>query len=214
MNSGVYKITNTVNGKIYVGSSIDLAEREYHHRYCLRKGTHHNSILQKSYNKHGDVFSFEVVELCAASLVIEREQFWIDSTGAYTHGYNIVPVAGSTVGRKISDETRAKMARVWGRGKVGTRKGVPVSDATKEKLRLANLGKKLSAETIAKRSATMRENTKKREKRVVPDEVRAKMSLAASTRTRKPHSEETRAKLSAAATHRYAKVTMQETTCL
>lgn len=51
----------------------------------------------------------------------------------------------------------------WNKGKkmpVGFVKGFPCSEGTKEKLRLANIGKKLSAETIAKRTVTMQANLK------------------------------------------------------
>lgn len=50
--SGVYKITNTINGNFYIGSSIRIRERWYEHKYLLNKGTHHSKHLQNSWNKY------------------------------------------------------------------------------------------------------------------------------------------------------------------
>ena len=65
MNSGIYKITNITNNKVYIGSSVNISNREYKHFWMLDKGIHDNEYLQKSYNKYGkDVFIFEIVEYC------------------------------------------------------------------------------------------------------------------------------------------------------
>ena len=52
--SGVYIITNLVNGKRYIGSSNDLYERSYSHIHHLQKQDHVNSHLQNSWNKYGE----------------------------------------------------------------------------------------------------------------------------------------------------------------
>lgn len=53
MEAGVYVIKNNVNGKQYVGSSIDLHMRRIQHFSKLRCGKHINSHLQNAYNKYG-----------------------------------------------------------------------------------------------------------------------------------------------------------------
>lgn len=50
---GIYKITNTATNKVYIGSSINLNNRRREHFRRLEEGTHKNSKLQNSYNKHG-----------------------------------------------------------------------------------------------------------------------------------------------------------------
>ena len=203
LKSGVYQIKNTVSGKVYIGSSADIATRWYFHRYHLKKGVHANRKLQRAYNKHGDVFEFSVLDNCDDCDLLPTEQQWLDRTEACKYGYNIVPIAGSTKGMKMSNETREKMKLVWARGTRGTRKGVPVSDETKDKLRAANLGKKLSPENIAKRTATTIANNALRPKRITSPETKAKQSAAASRRPKRHHTEEARANISAAATRRY-----------
>lgn len=74
---GIYQIRNVVNGKVYVGSSVDLINRRSNHFRQLRKNIHHNIKLQYSYNKHGELsFVFEVVEFVdKPEDLISREQY-------------------------------------------------------------------------------------------------------------------------------------------
>lgn len=56
-------IKNRVNGKRYIGESIDIQRRFYQHKNELRKGKHHSDRLQKDWNKYGEkAFRFSVVE--------------------------------------------------------------------------------------------------------------------------------------------------------
>ena len=45
--AGIYKITNNKNGKIYVGQSQNVYEREAEHFVALRRGKHPNKLMQK-----------------------------------------------------------------------------------------------------------------------------------------------------------------------
>lgn len=89
---GVYKITNLVNGKIYVGSSKDIESRWKQHRDKLNKGTHDNPHLQRAWGKYGeDNFKFEVIEECERTIQFEREQFYLNMLNPFDdNGYNIV----------------------------------------------------------------------------------------------------------------------------
>lgn len=82
------------------------------HRKNLRGNRHENSLLQNAFNKYGEsAFQFSVIELVDKPLLIEREQFWIDTYRAANreHGYNLAPIAGSALGTTKSEEARAKM---------------------------------------------------------------------------------------------------------
>lgn len=75
MMGAIYKITNTRNGKCYVGSTTKPLVRKFHHLARLRAGKHHSPKLQKAFRKYGaDAFTFEVIEECAAEDLISREQ--------------------------------------------------------------------------------------------------------------------------------------------
>ena len=77
--SGIYKIVNKINGKYYVGSSVNCHNRWIQHRHGLRYNKHHNNHLQNAYNYYGeDNFNFIVIEHCSVSDLIEREQLYLD----------------------------------------------------------------------------------------------------------------------------------------
>lgn len=85
----VYKLTNTVTGKFYIGSTYNLKARMKYHRYSY--GRNPNKELGADISKYGwDLFSVEVLEECTRENVRERERFYIDSLNAVEVGYNAV----------------------------------------------------------------------------------------------------------------------------
>lgn len=59
----IYRITNMINNKYYIGSAESFARREWQHRNDLKRNAHKNPHLQASWNKYGgDAFVFEVLE--------------------------------------------------------------------------------------------------------------------------------------------------------
>jgi group I intron endonuclease len=130
---GIYKITNTENGKIYIGSAYNLSNRMATHKYSLRNKKHKNPHLQLAWNKYGeDKFTFEVLEIVQdKSLVLEREQYYIDLLNPCDKniGYNIAKKAGNTAGIKASDETRKKQSE-----SAKKRKKRKLTDKQREKL--------------------------------------------------------------------------------
>jgi capsid portal protein len=93
--SGIYLIKNTVNNKIYIGSSINLINRNYKHFWMLRKGIHDNNHLQNSYNKHGESsFIFEVLEHCSSEELILKENYYISKykSNIIDFGFNLATV--------------------------------------------------------------------------------------------------------------------------
>ncbi len=64
--AGVYRIRNTINGKVFYGSSLDLDGRLNSHRFKLSAGAHPNEGLQCDWNDLGpDAFAFETCETVA-----------------------------------------------------------------------------------------------------------------------------------------------------
>jgi group I intron endonuclease len=105
MNSGIYKIINTVNGKYYVGSSVDCKDRWREHKRGLKANRHSNSYLQASWNKYGEkAFEFKIVDAVPKEQLLDREQFYLDFM-ALEKGwmYNLNPFA--TKGPDTSDHT-------------------------------------------------------------------------------------------------------------
>lgn len=78
---GIYRITNKVNGKVYIGSAKNFRKRANDHKNFLSNNKHHNQHLQASWNLHGpDAFIFEIIEVVAGNKKdrTTREQYYID----------------------------------------------------------------------------------------------------------------------------------------
>jgi len=115
MSSGIYNIRNIKNGKIYIGSAINIKNRGHVHINELENNKHHSKHLQHSWNKYGkNNFVFEVIEYTDVQNLLEREQFWIDNTNCLNDkiGYNKYPFA-QCVNKDyiVSKETRKKLRK-------------------------------------------------------------------------------------------------------
>jgi group I intron endonuclease len=108
MNSGIYKISNVVNGKIYIGATKDFRIRWNVHKSDLALGTHCNNHLQHSYNKHGlSNFKFDILLRCDLTDLVQIEQYFLDF---YQPEYNILKVAGFSTGYKHTEESKKKIS--------------------------------------------------------------------------------------------------------
>lgn len=108
-NIGIYKITNIITNKIYVGSSINMYKRFIHHKGKLLNNKHKNIYLQNSVNKHGiKNFNFEIIEFCNNENIFKREEYYLNMLDCCNKdiGYNINPLA--TGGSQFSKETIVK----------------------------------------------------------------------------------------------------------
>jgi hypothetical protein len=127
--SGVYRFTNTINGKSYIGSSVNLRKR-FHHYYSgsslLRTKT--TSAISNALLKYGySNFTLEILEYCDSSDTIKREQHYID---LFNPEYNILSTAGSSLGHKHTEETKAKLRAI----------SLNFSEETKKKIGQAQIG--------------------------------------------------------------------------
>lgn len=132
--SGIYMIRNNVNGKVYVGSSLNIMSRWYFHKNDLRKNKHHSLLLQRAWNKNGqDAFDFSIIEECASEIVLDREQHWIDVllSADKDHGYNRSPSAGNTAGIKRTEEFKKRVSESK-KGSIPWNKGVKTGKQSPE----------------------------------------------------------------------------------
>lgn len=145
----IYKISNTVNDKIYIGGTTKFTDRKRRHLSELKKGSHCNKNLQKFFNSFGiSYLRFEILEQCQKENLLVREQFYLDKYFPLGICFNVCPVAGNT--------TR-----------------VNHSDATKDKIRQRAIGRVQSLETIQKR---VLKNTGKKRPESAKETVREKLS--------------------------------------
>lgn len=139
--------------KFYIGSTKELKERFKRHKSDLKNGVHSNNRLQNYAGKYGvSNLSFVVLEFCSQDLLIEREQWWIDSTRSHERnvGFNLNKNASKP---PMSDEIR-RMISERQKGKVARNKGVKMG----EEQRLAMVGKTPSASARKKMSEAKKAN--------------------------------------------------------
>lgn len=109
---GIYCIKNIQNGLVYVGSSKNIDQRWSTHKYMLNKNIHFNCHLQNAWNKYNpESFSFIVLELCVQEILVERENYWMNSYESYNHkkGYNLERYINER--KEISAETKEKISK-------------------------------------------------------------------------------------------------------
>lgn len=225
--AGIYWIKNTVNGKVYIGSSSAVLRRWAAHRSELKGGNHHSVALQRAWDKYGpDAFAFEVLEQIAdrtARLARETELIAQYNSADGRNGYNCLAVGGSPVGWSPSEEARRKMSESQRKIPLETRltycrsfTGRKHTEETKAKMRANNPRRKLTQEqkdAISKvhKGKTIPEHVRKIVGKVTAErnktpEMRAKVSAALKGREITP---EWREKLRQAALRRHSKA--QET---
>lgn len=86
----IYKITNTINGKIYIGQTIKSVEKRFQqHKNNSNKPYFSQIVLYQAFNKYGiENFICEELEECPLEILDEREKYWIKFYNSYIDGYN------------------------------------------------------------------------------------------------------------------------------
>jgi group I intron endonuclease len=154
--SVIYKITSP-NGKIYVGQTVNFSDRIKKYKY---NGFKVQKKLWNNCQKYNwsPIDNIEIIETCLIDELNDREIYWINYFDSYKNGLNL---------------------DLGGNGKFGYKH----SDETKEKLRLANLGKKHTEEAKAKISVWNKNR---------PQEISDRIGQS---HLGKKHTEETKAKI-------------------
>lgn len=101
-NPCVYEIRNLINGRVYIGSTINPNQRRNRHFKDLRRGIHGSRFMQRDFIKCGEMaFSFKVLEIVSVESLLQREQHWLDFV---VPPYNTARIAGSSLGVKQTPE--------------------------------------------------------------------------------------------------------------
>lgn len=196
---GIYKIENLVNGKVYIGQSIDIEYRWRTHK--MKTECFSNTHLLNAMRKYGlENFSFEILETLPTDdpeMLTLREQYYMDVYDSLNpdRGYNLKEAGSSGrfteeglrrlreshLGKTATEETKRKMSEA--------RTGHKTSEETRQKISEALTGRIQWSDEDKQRMSETRKG------RTHTEETRQKMS-----KTRKGHiiSEETRKKISEA----------------
>ena len=102
MSCGIYKITNKINNKVYIGQSINMEQRWKKHQ-----NSKDDFLIHKAINKYNIVnFEFTILEECPQSDLDEKERYWINYYNSQApNGYNMIDGgsngAGLAKGKKV-----------------------------------------------------------------------------------------------------------------
>lgn len=114
---GIYKITNKLNGKAYVGQSNDIERRFKEHQ---QKGESSRIPLDVAIQKYGkDNFTYEILEECQLNELNQKEKYWISTLNTIENGYNCSEggdqqSVGENNGRsKITEEQVKKIRQAY-----------------------------------------------------------------------------------------------------
>lgn len=137
--SGIYKITNKINGKCYIGKSINIFRRWRDEKNF--RGI--NIYLKASFEKYGiENFTFEILEECIEEELNEKEKYYIslfDSTNK-EKGYNMT--FGGTGGRLTKEAIEKAKETKKRNGYTKYWLGKQISEQTKEKISNSLKGEK------------------------------------------------------------------------
>ena len=86
----IYKITNTLNSKIYIGQTVKSVQKRFtQHKNNSNKEYFSQIVLYKAFNKYGiENFICEEIEEVSNEKLDEREKYWIEYYDSYFDGYN------------------------------------------------------------------------------------------------------------------------------
>ena len=142
MMGKIYKITNIVNSKIYIGKTIKSLNYRFS-RHLINANKKINRHLYDSINRYGkEAFKIELIEECADDLLNKREIYWISKhkSNQKEFGYNMTDGGD---GSKMQPESIEKMRL--------KKTGRKTSDETKKKQSKSQIGKHVGDLNVAKR---------------------------------------------------------------
>jgi group I intron endonuclease len=143
--SGIYKIENLINHKIYIGQSKDIFSRWKQH---LERNRKNKSLLYRAFNKYGyENFSFEIIKETYDRNYWEIFLIQLYKSTDEKYGYNISiggdggdlgpecrkRISESLKGHAVSEETKKKISKA-NKGKVSPIKGKKFSEETRKKM--------------------------------------------------------------------------------
>lgn len=103
----IYKVTNKINGKVYIGQTIQSVKDRWY-RHCGKRGiskAEMNTHFKRAILKYGkDNFTIEVLETCDSTLLNDREKYYIKLYDSFNKGYN--STLGGTDGYKPFKTTK------------------------------------------------------------------------------------------------------------
>ena len=135
--TGIYKITNLKDDKVYVGQTDNFHRRKIEH--FKASSIYQNPIeLHKEIQKDKGNFSMEIIEECGADQLDEREKYWTDVYSRTHEMYNKVsgpPSQDKTLRKKKSKQFAKMNEKNWKNPEYRKKKGIQSSRLQKQRLK-------------------------------------------------------------------------------
>lgn len=120
MSCGIYKMTNLINEKVYIGLSVNIETRIYNHYWSAfySKSTEYDSYLSRAIRKYGkDNFVYEIIEICTIAELPSRERYWISYYRSTNRGIGYNVSSGGEGNSIWSDEETNLLVTLYAQGK-------------------------------------------------------------------------------------------------
>ena len=109
----IYKITNKVNNKIYIGQTVQSINHRWRQHVSEAYGESKCAHLHAAIRKYGeDNFTVEKIEECSQNQLNEKEEYWINYYNSYREGYNLT-CGGDGVNKQVD---QAVLEKLWDEG--------------------------------------------------------------------------------------------------
>lgn len=153
---GIYEIVNGLTGQRYIGRSVEMRARILQHLSCLRRHTHSNLHLQRSFDKYGEAaFTGRMILVCRREDLPMYESACVTGyrSAESDFGFNMMPASPENMTHSADAKRRigAASSKNW--------RGIPKSQAQKDKISATltgrvgpNLGRTFGPDVRAKQS--------------------------------------------------------------
>jgi group I intron endonuclease len=110
----IYKVINTINGKVYVGQTIKSLEGRRRAHIIEANGKRNNFYFHNAIKRYGlKNFNWETIEFCDSKEEMDEMEFhYIKQYNSKDDGYNLTYGGGGMVGFKFNVEQRLKLSKI------------------------------------------------------------------------------------------------------
>ena len=185
---GIYKFTNKLNNKVYIGKSVNVERRIKRH---LREFKYENiqCYFYRAIRKYGiENFDYEIICECKKENLDEMEKYYIHlyNSNNLKYGYNMTEGGDGALGTHCTEENRKKLSE---RMKENNPMKNGMSDEQKKKISQSLKGRKMSKEFCKKTSKRMKENNPMKNSDIAKKVSEKNKGKTASEETKKKLSE-------------------------
>jgi len=153
----IYKVTNKINGREYVGQTINSLKKRKSEHISVALSIHDNNYFHSALRRYGpENFDWKTIHECVNIDDLNKwEIYYIKYYNTFNNGYNLTLGGFGSIGYKHTKETKKKISIANG-GKRSSWYGKRHSEETKKRMSESHKGKKLSEETKRKLSEALK----------------------------------------------------------